>query len=235
MKFASILWRLALTALLATLTWQVARLRYAPAWIEAQIRREGNQTRNAVLAAIADTRCDLMKQITSLRADLVSQTTGIRADLMSRTDRLIDLSDRDLQDIAGRVDRQLTAANASVAEAASIAKIRDDIAPLLPPIKNSLEVASENADLLGRCAVQDPATGEWIGNQDCLANRLIPALKNMEHMAAAIQKETPETATAVRKTSQDLAVIVNRFAQPTSWIKGVLMTATRVAGKWFGF
>src|SRR5579862_8083787 len=133
MKFVSILWRLALTALLATLTWQAAQLRYAPAWLEAQIRREGDHTRAAALCAIADTRRDLVYQVTGLRADLVTQTTGIRADLMLRADRLIDLSDRDLQDLSGRIDRQLTTANVSVAEAASIAKIRDDIVPLLPP------------------------------------------------------------------------------------------------------
>ena len=232
MKFASILWRLSLAAFFLMLTWQVWQLRHAPRWIETQIEREAGQTRAAALAAIAQTRHDLL-----------AQATGLRADVMLRTDRLLDLSDRHLDDITARLDRQLTAANHSVAEVAAIrSDLHDEIAPLLPPVRNILQVASENADLLGRCASQDPATGEWIGNQDCLANRLIPTLKNMEHMAAAgesmakaVEKETPATAVAIRSTSQNMAVIVERFARPASLTKTILLTAARAAGKWFGF
>jgi hypothetical protein len=54
-------------------------------------------------------------------------------------------------------------------------------------------------------------------------------------MAAAIEKETPATATAVRSTSQDLARIVDRFARPASWAKNVLFTSVRVASKFLGF
>jgi hypothetical protein len=74
---------------------------------------------------------------------------------------------------------------------------------LLPPVRNIPDNASEELDLLGRCA-SDPGTGEWTGNQDCLSNRLIPAMKNVERMAAASEKManaiadlTPATAAAV--------------------------------------
>jgi hypothetical protein len=122
-----------------------------------------------------------------------------------------------------------------------MAKLRGDLVPLLAPVHHTLDVAAENADLLGRCATQDPDTGEWIGNPDCFANRVIPALKNMdmaaagERMAVAIEKETPATAAALRSTSQSAAHIADHFAHPVSWIKGVLFTGARVAGKWFGF
>jgi len=235
MKAASILWRLSLAAFLLMLTWQVWQLRRAPQWAAAQIERQAGETRAAALAAITSTRHDLVAQTNALLA----QTTALRADLLPRVDRLIDLSDRHLDDLTARVDSQLTAANASIAE---VSKLRGDVGLLLPPIRNTLDVASENADLLGRCATQDAETGEWIGNPDCLANRLIPALKNMEHMAAAgermaaaIEKETPATAAAVKGTSQSVAAIAANFARPASWVKGVLLTAARVAGKWFGF
>jgi methyl-accepting chemotaxis protein len=228
MKAASIAWRLSLAVLLLTMAFQVWQLRRAPQWIAAQIERQGSETRAAALAAITDTRKDL-----TLRIDrLIDVSQQSLADIAQR-------SDTRLQDLTERVDRQLTAANASVAE---VAKLRGDVAPLLEPIHNTLEVASENADLLGRCATQDPATGEWIGNPDCFANRVIPALKSVEHMATAgehmaqaVEKETPATAAAVRSTSQSAARIADHFAHPVSWIKGALLVAARAAGKWFGF
>ena len=236
MKAASIAWRLALAALLAVTAWQVWQLRRLPAWMEAQIDRQGRETRQAALDAIA----------------------GTRRDLDVRVDRLIDISQQSIQDIAQRadtrlqdlterVDRQLTTANATVNAAAGasvgeVAKMRGDIEPLLVPIQNTLGVVSENADLLGRCASQDPETGEWIGNPDCFANRVIPAMKSMErmanageHMAQAVEKETPAIASSVRSTSERAARIADHFAHPVSWIKGVLMTGARAAGKWFGF
>jgi hypothetical protein len=235
-KTASIAWRLSLAALLLTATWQVWQLRRAPAWMAAQIERQGSETRQAAVAAIADTRHDLD----------------------ARVDRLIDVSqdsiqdiarraDTRLQDLTERVDKQLTTANATVSSAANasvgeVAKLRGDVEPLLDPIQNTLGVVSENADLLGRCATQDSASGEWIGNPDCFANRVIPALKSVEHMAnagehmaLAVEKETPETVAAVRSTSQSAARIADHFAHPVSWIKGLLMTAAQVAGRWFGF
>jgi hypothetical protein len=54
-------------------------------------------------------------------------------------------------------------------------------------------------------------------------------------MAVAIEKETPATATAVRSTSQSAARIADHFAHPVGWLKGVLLTGARAAGKWFGF
>jgi ElaB/YqjD/DUF883 family membrane-anchored ribosome-binding protein len=235
-KAAAIAWRLSLAALLLTAAWQVWQLRRAPAWMAAQIERQGSETRQAALAAIA----------------------GARHDLDARMDRLIDVSqqsiqdaaqraDTRLQDLTERLDRQLTNANATVNSAAmasvgEVTKLRGDIEPLLDPIHNTLGVVSENADLLGRCASQDPATGEWSGNPDCFANRVIPALKSVEHMAdagehmaRAVEKETPATAEAVRSASQSAARIADHFAHPASWIKGVLLTAARAAGKWFGF
>jgi hypothetical protein len=223
------MWRLSLAALLLTTTWQVWQLRRAPAWIAAQIERQGIETRRAALEAVA----------------------GTRRDLTVRVDRLIDVSqhsieditlraDARLQDLTERVDKQLTTANETVSSAANnsvgeVAKLRNNVEPLLAPVRNTLDVLSENADLLGRCASQDPATGEWTGNPDCVANRVIPALKSVEHMARAIEKETPATAAAMRSTSRSAARIADHFAHPVSWIKGVLMTGARVAGKWFGF
>lgn len=228
MKAAAIAWRLALAVLLLTAAWQVWQLRRAPDWIAAQIEREARDTRKAALAAIADTRKDL-----TVRVDrLIDLSQASITDIAERADSRI-------QDLTERVDKQLTTANASVAE---VAKLRGDVVPLLDPVHHTLDVAAENADLLGRCAMQDPETGEWIGNPDCLANRVIPALKNMEHMAsagermaAAIEKETPATATALRSTSQSAARIADHFAHPVSWVKGVMLTAARAAGKWIGF
>jgi len=51
MKAASMAWRLSLAALLLMATWQVWQLRRAPAWMQAQIEREGRQTRQAALSA----------------------------------------------------------------------------------------------------------------------------------------------------------------------------------------
>lgn len=225
MNAASIAWRLGLATLLFTASWQVWQLRRAPAWMEAQIDRQARETRKDL-----DTRLDRLIDISQASMQDIAQRADAR-----------------LQDLAERVDRQLTTANGTVSRAAEastgeVAKMHSDVEPLLEPIRNTLGVLSENADLLGRCATQDPATGEWIGNPDCLANRVIPAMKSMErmanageHMAQTIEKETPATAAAVRSTSESAARIADHFAHPVSWIKGVLMTGVRAAGKWFGF
>src|SRR5437764_248527 len=107
MKAASIAWRLSLAAMLLTTAWQIWQLRHAPTWMAAQIERQGRETRQAALDAIA----------------------GTRHDLTVRVDRLIDLSQQSIQDIAQRadarlqdlterVDKQLTTANATVGSAA---------------------------------------------------------------------------------------------------------------------
>src|SRR5258707_1163869 len=114
MKAASIIWRLSLAALLLTTTWQVWQFRGAAQWMAAQIERQGSQTRTAALAAITDTRRDLTLRIDRL-IDLSQQSL---ADIARR-------SDARLQDLTERVDRQLSAANASVAE---VAKLRGDVA-----------------------------------------------------------------------------------------------------------
>jgi len=208
MKTASVVWRLSLAALLLMLAWQVWQLRRAPQWMETQIDRQGSQTRADALAAIAATR-----------RDLLAETNRIRTGLFARADRLLDLSDRDLRSLTARADRQFTAANASIAE---LAKLRTDIAALLPPVRHTLDVTSENADLLGRCATQDPVTSEWIGNPDCLANRLIPALKSMEHIAAAGEK----TAAAVAAVAPRLADATAANAQNIAGITADLHTIT---------
>src|SRR5689334_21179849 len=100
--------------------------------MSAQIELQGRETRKAALDAIADTRRDL---------DV-------------RLDRLIDVSQSSIQDIAqraatrlldltDRVDQQLTTANATVSAAANesvgeVTKLRGDIEPLIAPIHNTL-------------------------------------------------------------------------------------------------
>src|SRR5262249_12279512 len=85
MKAAGIMWRLSLAALLLTTTWQVWQLRRAPAWIAAQIERQGIETRRAALEAVASTR----------------------RDLTVRVDRLIDVSQHSIEDITRRADARL--------------------------------------------------------------------------------------------------------------------------------
>ena len=85
MKAASISWRLALTALLLISACQVWQLRRAPDWIAAQVEREGRVTRTAALAAIAATR----------------------EELSLRVDRLIDVAQKSVADMAARSDARI--------------------------------------------------------------------------------------------------------------------------------
>lgn len=60
---------------------------------------------------------------------------------------------------------------------------------MLPPVRNIIDNATEESDLVGRCAYQNPDNGEWIGNQDHQID--------IEHIAVCEAKnEAPATANA---------------------------------------
>ena len=123
MKWASIAWRVALCCVLLELWGLIMDVRRgAPDWAA----RQADATRGAALAAIADTRKDLLAEAHSA----VLESRAAIGDITQKADARI-------ADLAVRVDGQLTRTNDTVAglkpildHAASITKQADEAAPL---------------------------------------------------------------------------------------------------------
>lgn len=250
-KLAGVLWRVALAALLTLGAWQAYNLRNAPAWAQAQIQREADATRGAALTAIADTRRDVLAEVARARQDTRQEVAalrqdvlgpdGLKKDLLARVDGGMEMARQAVQDAAQRADARLLDLTAKLD--AQVAGMRSDAQPLVKSTGRVLDAAAEQADLLGRCATEDPETGELIGNPDCLANRLIPAMKAGERVATVIAAETPGTAKAVREFAQqgagiaaDIHTATSAFVAPTPWYKklaGGLWDALAMASRIF--
>lgn len=106
--WAQAAWRVALAALLLMVTWQVYSLRHFPDWAQRQIQREADATRGAALAAIGDTRKDLLKEVANTRVDVLKQVNSLQKDT---TAQVADLTDKVLgpqgslkTDLLARVD-----------------------------------------------------------------------------------------------------------------------------------
>jgi methyl-accepting chemotaxis protein len=190
-----------------------------PGALDNAIAREGTLTMKAAVKEIQDTRKVLVSQIKGLRRDV----RGMEKDLGERAERKIG-------DGLEKSNSQLNTLNTTIQQ--QIDKITTPATALFPPIQNTLDRTSYTADLLLDCD----------HNPDCLANRTITTMKAVEKtsvsvqkMADTVEKATPETAAAVKSTSKNLSVIVDRFAKPTTWIKGVATTAASIIGKFFGF
>lgn len=239
----------ALTVLLAVTAGAVVDMhKHGAAWAQAQIQREADATRAAALTAIADTRKDVLAEVAATRKDLLAElvTTRkelmaeagtIRTDVLTRVDDARQLVDTRLVDLTGKLDAQVTG-------------MRADVQPLVKSTGRVLDAAAEQAELMGMCAEEDPETGALFGNQDCLANRLIPAMKNFEHMAAAGEKvfnavaaEAAPTATAVREGAQqatgiatDIHTITTDLTATVPWYKKLssgLYYVLELAARWF--
>lgn len=229
--WAAAMWRAALAVLLGVLAWQAWQLRAAYVQTQRWAGEQADKTRAAALQAVADTRKDLLIELAAVRNDLLARTDRA-LDIADRTSQsLTDVTDARLKDATAKLDANMTALNATVDAQltqtnAEITKARLDVLPLVKPVQNILDVASINADLMGRCAEQDPVTGEWYGNVDCVANRAIPALKSMEHVAKAGDKLANEAAGAVA----DLHVLTSSIVAPQPWYKRLYRLVLDVAG-----
>ncbi|HZP17101.1 MAG TPA: hypothetical protein VFB00_03990, partial [Terriglobales bacterium] len=165
-------------------------------------------------------------QITALRGDVMTRADRIESDTFTQVSGLRQDANQQLdatrQQVVAEVSKVTTPTGATIEQAQA----------LLPPAARIMANAAETSDLLLDCD----------HNPDCFANRAIPAMKNVEHMAAAGERAanavadvTPATAQAVQSTSKDLATITARFAHPVSWVKGAAGTALSFVGKFFGF
>lgn len=170
---------------------------------------------------IALTRDAAVKEVRISRDQILDTVNMDVAGLAAVTDHRLASIQEDGRSVAAVVLAEMDDAVqgwAGVAEPAG--KILENAQPHVTSI---LATAHENSDLLGKCATQDPDTGDWIGNPDCLANRVIPVMKNAEQMMGAIARETPATAKAVREGLQQGALIAtdvrrigDRIAAPPS-------------------
>jgi hypothetical protein len=130
MSWSSHAWRLALAVLLLTAAWQVYALRSLPAWCERQIAREGDRTREAALAAVADTAERLNSEIAAARRDVLAsanaQINATRRDLLAEVQATLARADRavavweqlreEVRPLVADADQTLLAAHASIVQ-----------------------------------------------------------------------------------------------------------------------
>jgi hypothetical protein len=200
---------------LAVTAWNA---RQASARLEGIVQQAGNTVEAAkplLDAATARVRQleepekDLAGAVINLR-DAIAQVKGGAGPVLQHADELL-------------VSAKLPIENAG--------RVTGEIADSIPAIHNTLDVVSENADLLGRCEFELPDGTYW-GNPDCFANRLIPALKSLERVSTVVEREVPGTAQAVREASQqgagiafDLHQISSRVAKPESTLGRIFEVA----------
>ena len=189
-----------------------------PAWLETQITREGNATRQATSSAIADTRRDVLKEVGHVRTDVMgrldtaigaanTQMTGLRGDLnrqstdiASKADNQItglrgDLNTR-LTDISGKLDAQLTTANSTLDAQLTTANNSLNTQLLaangsLSGIGVSLKPALDAA--AGITTQVNEALPLWLdceGNPSCAFNLYQGTAKSIEHTAQNFDRLT---------------------------------------------
>jgi hypothetical protein len=196
-----------------------------PIVINQAIAREGMLTRAAAGKQITVVSDKLDHQLTALRTDLFARVDTIEADSFQQIDQVrIDANqqiDSTRTAAVSEISKVSTPAGATITQAQA----------LLPPAQHILDNTSQTSDLLLDCD----------HNPDCLANRVIPALKSTERMTKAgertmnaIADATPGTAQAVQSTATDLSKIVKKFSQPVSWITKAVGIAASVLGKFLG-
>ncbi len=91
-----------------------------PAAVERQIREQGKETRTAALAAIRDTRRELLMEVARTRGDL-----------FARVDRLTDVSERALSEVTASVDA-----------------VSDTATGLRPVLENAAKITAQVNDVL---------------------------------------------------------------------------------------
>lgn len=197
---------LLLCLLAATVRQVIAEL---PERLDRRVELEAQATRELVRLELAETRGLVDRQVTTLRRELGEQLSATRTDLKQELGAVVRTADARLAAIQADLDRQLSRANQSVAQVASL---REEVRGLAAPAQNTLEVLSENADLLGRCE----------HNPDCFANRAIGVMqatertmRSLEQSSAAVAKATPDTAEAVRSTAKSVQSIANAWEKQT--------------------
>jgi hypothetical protein len=197
-----------------------------PATLDRAVAREAEATREMLSRLVTERGNALDAQLTGLRRDVRQMET----DIARRAEGQLNLIRRDLNAQLSQLSGTVT--NQTAAVTASAANVLQQYGELSIPLNKTLKQVSETADLALDCD----------HNPDCVYNRYVGTMRGVEKtavavakMADSVQQVTPETARAVQHTSRDMAIIVNRFARPTHWVKSVIFTAARSAGKWFGF
>jgi len=197
-----------------------------PVTLDRAIAREGAQTRAMIAGQVGRTSDQLNGQLTALNETVAK----LGQDVPAKAEEQIALFRADL-------NGQLTTLNASLNRNLENVTLpardtRTEAKALLPPIQSIVNHTAETAELALDCD----------HNADCVYNRYVGTARAVEKTSVSVQKmadaiahETPETAAAVKNTSKDLAVIVNRFARPVSAVKGIVGQALNWAGKFFGF
>lgn len=108
------------TSLILLVRQTTAVIAVLPASVERQIREQGKETRAAALAAIRDTRRELLLEVARTRGDL-----------LARVDRLTDVSEQALSEVTASVDA-----------------VSDTATDLRPVLENAAKITAQVNDVL---------------------------------------------------------------------------------------
>jgi hypothetical protein len=183
-----------ITSLILLVRQTTAVIAVLPAAVERQIQEQGKETRTAALAAIGDTRRELLVEIARTRGDL-----------FARVDRLTDVSERALSEAT-------TLGQAAVVDldrvTASVDAVSDTAAGLRPVLENAARITAQVNDVL-------PMFVDCDHNPDCVYNRYVGVAQSTERAMRAVAQTAPGTLKSVESTASSVASIARSWEKQT--------------------
>ena len=217
MRCASILWRLALTALLGIMAYFAYQFGlHAGDWAERVVNRQTDRVLSTTQRTIQDSRKDVLREVAALRKDTMRQMDELRT-----------VADARLEDISRRADAQISQVNGTVAG------IGIALAPSLQHVANVTAHADEAssillarnglpAQLLGVTAAAKVTLGET-------AQTMRTVREATPQIAASVQHATDESAATAAQTRIFMANLAKMTKPLPTWARIALAVAPPIA------
>jgi hypothetical protein len=208
-RCASILWRLALTALLGIMAYFAFQFgQHAASWTERVIDRQADKT-----------RAELSKSVTDSRKDILREVAALRKDTMRQMDDLRTTADARIAAIAASADAQLARTNDTVAA------LRSDLRPTLAHMEAITAHADEASGIL---LARNALPAQLLGVTAAAKVTLGETAQTMRTVRDVAATEGPATAKAVRIAAEqaggiatDVHTFTTEATRPVPWYRKV--------------
>lgn len=175
-------------------------------------------------------------QFNSIKTDVLKTVNIQASNIQTLTDRHLT----NVEDIANTQLSKITDATVIEIKGSKdiLAKAIDNkVDPILAPVKKTLDIVGENAELFGNCMLKDETgqTDGYVPNENCIANWALPTINSIKDASQStartmkvFETKFPEMTDTLQKTNTNFEGITNdahkittKFTQPTPWYKKV--------------